>query len=221
MNIDSKTTLAGVPILRVRNFLRATAERGWTCDALNEAFGPEIARELLAVLPADGYVTARDEDGASVYTNTPKAGQLARASAASPISRARAERALTELVQRCEEVRRDPGFLYKVRRALLFGSMLTERTTVSDVDIAIELSPKETDPELHAAKMREQGREAQQAGRRFSSFVEMLSWGETRVRRFLKGRSRIIQLTQIDDAVLEHAETRLIFKDLDDPRAGG
>lgn len=220
MNIDSKTRLGGVPIVEVRDFLRGTAEHGFRLGALQQQFGRDAAGQLMGVLLADGYVTATEEDGASLYTNTLKGGQLARATAARPVARAKAERALSEFLERCEQVRRDPAFLFTVRRAILFGSMLTGKAAVSDIDIAIELGPKENDRERHAALMREQSREAERAGRRFSNLVEKLFWGQTRVRQFLKGRSRIIQLTESDDAVLEQAETRLIFADHDEATAG-
>lgn len=119
MNLDSKRTLGGVSIIEVRDFLRATAEHGWRLGALEKQFGREVASDLASVLVAEGYVTAKNEGGAALYTNTLKGGQLARAIAARPVARAKAERALSEFLERCKQVRRDTTFLYTVRRAIL------------------------------------------------------------------------------------------------------
>jgi predicted nucleotidyltransferase len=43
-----------------------------------------------------------------------------------------------------KEVNEAGKFLYRVRKVALFGSFLTESSTVGDLDIAIELVPKES-----------------------------------------------------------------------------
>jgi predicted nucleotidyltransferase len=50
------------------------------------------------------------------------------------------------LLDRVGQVNRDPYFLGKVVRVVLFGSMLKpEADRLSDVDVAVELATKETD----------------------------------------------------------------------------
>lgn len=212
MNIDPKSFVAGVPIREVRDFLRKHADHVWHPDALRETFADRADR-LLAVLLSEGYVEQVEEHGTFGYGNTPKGGQLARASAARPVTRSAAQRALDEFVARCEEVRQKADFLYTVETAILFGSMLGSKPTVSDVDLAIKLRRKEKDHARHVVLMQEQSRQAVREGRRFSNIVEQVGYAEMRVWRFLKGRSRIIQLTSADDPILEQAETRIIFAD--------
>jgi hypothetical protein len=151
MNIDSRALIAGVSIVEVRDFLRMHAERGWHPEALRGSFGRERADQLLLVLISEGYVERIEDRGALFYGNTAKGGQLARASAGRPVVRATAERALKDFLARCEQVRHEPDFLYTVERAILFGSMLTDKATVSDVDIAVKLRPKERDRDRHFA----------------------------------------------------------------------
>ena len=59
------------------------------------------------------------------------------------MTRATAKKALHEFLERVERVNRDPRFLGRVNRVVLFGSMLREEVTrLSDVDLAVEVLPK-------------------------------------------------------------------------------
>jgi len=73
--------------------------------------------------------------------------------------------------------------------------------------------------DLHARfgreRAEEQSRQAVREGRQFSNFVEHLCYAETRVRRFLKARSRVLQFTTMDDGILRSAVTKVIFEDLE------
>lgn len=213
MNIDPKTLLGGAPILKVRDFLKRYGATGWLPEDLRERFGQTVADHLLGVLVSEGYVNHAEISREWRYGNTAKGGQLARASGAPPVARAKAEIALKAFLERCEEVRTQPEFLFTVHEAILFGSMLTDKPKVSDVDVAIALKPKEKDLNRLAALMDDQVRQADLNGLRFSNFVERLGYPNTRVIRFLKARSRIIQLTTSTDGILEHAEKRLIYSD--------
>ncbi len=49
-------------------------------------------------------------------------------------------------------------------------------------------------------------------GRRFQDFSERLLFAAQEVKLFLKGRSRIIQMTDCDDGILKIAEHRVIYE---------
>ncbi len=212
MNVDPKSQLGGVPILQVRQFVRENADRPWRFERLRESFGSAASDVLHALIEA-GYAAPAETEEEELYETTVKGRGLARASAAKPISRATAGAALAGFLERCEVVRRDPSYLFTVAKAVLFGSMLTDKPKVSDVDIAIQLVAKEKDATLHAELEREQTRDAMRHGRRFSNMVEEIFWPQTRVRMFLKGRSRVIQFSEITDGVLKLVATRVIFAD--------
>ena len=212
MNVDPKAQLGGVPILQVRQFLRENGDYPWRLERLREDFGPAASDVLHALIEA-GYAAPAETQEGELYETTVKGRGLARSSAAKPVSRATADAALAGFLERCELVRGDPTYLFTVAKAVLFGSMLTDKPKVSDVDIAIQLVAKEKDAKLHAELMREQIREAARNGRRFSNMVDEIFWPQTRVRMFLKGRSRVIQFSEINDGVLELVETRVIFAD--------
>ena len=213
VNIDPKATVGGVPILQVRDFLKRYGAEGFMAKDLRERFGEAVAAHLLRVVVSEGYVERAEIYGEWRYGNTAKGGQLARASAARPVSRAKAEQALTEFLGRCDDVRTRPEFLFTVEEAILFGSMLTDKPKVSDVDVAIALRPKEKDAARLAALVHEQVRHARDEGVRFSNLLEMHHYPWSRVERFLKGRSRIVQLTRADDEILGHADKKVIYSD--------
>jgi hypothetical protein len=159
MNIDPKADFAGLPMLRVRDLVREVHRRhDGAFDAGDWAHayaaGSTGEREhLLAELVASGYVRpagpedeeklplrARFRDG-PLWVFTESGNQLANASAARPLRRTSAEKALAGFLDRLDEVEADPLCLHMVTEAILFGSMLDPgRQTVSDVDIALELA---------------------------------------------------------------------------------
>jgi hypothetical protein len=158
MNIDSKADFAGQPMLLVRDLVREIHRRyDGAFDADDWAYvfaaGSTGDRDrVLAELAARGYVRpagaaedeelpfrARGSDG-PVWVLTELGNQLANASAARPLRRASAEKALAGFLDRVDEVEANPLCLHVVTEAILFGSMLDPgRQTVSDVDIALEL----------------------------------------------------------------------------------
>ena len=129
------------------------------------------------------------------------------------VRRATAERALQEFLERCQQVRGRSDLLYRVGRVRLFGSMLTDATTVSDVDLVVELEPKEPDHKKHVALERPQVDAELENGRRFSNFSQQLCYPRDRVLLFLKARSRVLQLIDPHDQVLEHAKQHVVYED--------
>jgi predicted nucleotidyltransferase len=117
------------------------------------------------------------------------------ASAARPVTRVTAERALTQFLERVRQVGQDPYFLAKVTRLVLFGSMLKpEVKRLSDVDLAVELTPKEVDWERAQVLNRQRAEELASRGHQFRSFLEVEHCWHRETFKFLKGRSRVIAL---------------------------
>jgi hypothetical protein len=164
-------------------------------------------------LEKEGYVETFTEFGCMRYQNTAKGGALSLASAAKPVRRATAQKRLDEFLARCGEVSVRPDMLFKVSRAVLFGSMLSDKPLVGDVDLAVTLAPKVADREKHFALCQEQSREAERSGVCFSNILERLGYPEIRVRRFLKGKSRVLQLVLGSDGILQTAPQRVIYED--------
>ena len=78
----------------------------------------------------------------SGFELTSRGEAFANASAAKPGFRKTAETLLQQFLERLDTVNSSPDYVYRVERAVLFGSMLSEAERLGDVDIAIELLPK-------------------------------------------------------------------------------
>jgi predicted nucleotidyltransferase len=195
MRIDPKGTIRGYPTLLVRQTLRRL--RGdfiWGEEALERAANlpPGTGRALARALQAEGLIEPSRHNG---WTVTQAGDTLAVATAARPVSRQTAERALAQFLERVARVNEDPYFLARVTRLALYGSMLRpEVNRLSDVDLAVQLVGKETDidrrQEANAVRVEQLAIE----GRRFGSFLDEQFCWFLETFRFLKGRSRVISL---------------------------
>jgi hypothetical protein len=78
---------------------------------------------------------------------------------------------------------------------VLFGSTLDpDVQRLSDVDVAVELTPKEADYDRARALNRRRVEDLGTEGRQFRNFLEMELWWHRETFQFLKGRSRVIAL---------------------------
>ena len=178
----------------VRNLLKLAGDRPewdekWLCASLG--LTPAQAAPVVAAMQAAGYI---EPAGKKKWRNTPAGNVMAGVTAAKPIKRATAQRKLDEFQQRLEEVNRNSYYLFRVERAVLFGSFLRNEATVKELDIALRLEPKERRKEKFDRLMRERAAAEVAKGKRFSSWQEQERWGEQEVLNFLKSRGRGIEL---------------------------
>jgi predicted nucleotidyltransferase len=155
MRIDPKGTIRGYPTLLVRRTLRSLrGDVAWGEKALEKAgkLKPGAGRTLAKALEAEGLIEASPPDG---WIVTQAGDTLSVATAAQPVSRQTSERALAQFLERVARVNDDPYFLARVTRVALYGSMLEpEVKRLSDVDLAVQLVAKETNPDrLHEANV--------------------------------------------------------------------
>jgi predicted nucleotidyltransferase len=150
------------------------------------------AAALIAAMKKAGLVKANRGRDRGTWSTTRLAQRLGAPSAAKPISRETAERALGEFLDRVKTVNGDAYYLTRVSKVVVFGSYLRpEVDRLGDVDIAVELQPKEPDP----AKRREAtNRRLAETGHRVQSFLQREFWWRGEVLHFLKARSRAISL---------------------------
>jgi predicted nucleotidyltransferase len=124
MQIDPKATVVGWPPLVVRDtFRKLRTTLTWGLGELQSAASVQMH------LPAQNSI----ERGHSNST-------------AEGITRATAENALEQFLDRVEQVNNDPYFLGRVTKVVLVGRMLKpEVERLSDVDLAVELASKKKD----------------------------------------------------------------------------
>jgi hypothetical protein len=134
MRINPNGLIGGCPALVVRKALRHL--RVWDQWGVADleavaALAPGPGDALVKALRTEGLIEASARGAWSV---TQAGRTFSVASAARPVTRATAEKALAEFLDRVEQVNCDPYFLGKVIRAVLFGSMLKpEVMRISDL----------------------------------------------------------------------------------------
>jgi predicted nucleotidyltransferase len=195
MRIDPKGMVAGWPSLLVRRVLRQLRERlPWGLNDLESAASVEAGegRALLKALLAEGLI---ERAGRERWEVTQAGRTLAAATAAQRVTRATAEDSLQQFLGRVERVNKDPYFLGRVTKVVLFGSMLkAEIDRLSDVDLAVEVVSKETDFNRARAKNYQRVEELAVQGHHFRNFLEQEGCWYWEIFRFLKGQSRVIAL---------------------------
>ncbi|MFB7878555.1 hypothetical protein ACFC06_25190 [Nocardia sp. NPDC056064] len=218
MNIDGQAEFehTGNTYLQVRNCLQVMCQqlrvhRDWF--ERSPAMGLENSAGVFDILIEQGYLEA-DGTTATIsvhdpetcryeqivqpsYRPTSKGYALANASAAKPVHRATAEKALAGFLHRVEQAAADPMNLWVVDRVVLFGSMLDPtRQRVSDVDLAVRLAKNELIFEAAGGyELSGSVFLAELNGTKHSSGYR----GEFGVRKFLKNRSRVLSLARLSE----------------------
>ena len=217
MRINPSDTIAGVNIVKVRDFLRKSGQSPkWRADFASSAFqlNEKQALDLLAELESKGYIEKDELNyGEQYWHNTIHGNALGGASAAKPYKRKTAEKALAEFMERVQKVNSDPYYLYKVTKVILFGSYLSDAPEVSDVDLALEITSKEKNPELLSLQLAKRREKAEQSGKRFNSILEWAGVAELEVWSFLKSRSRILSVHVATKELFSLTGGKVIFEE--------
>ncbi len=217
MRIKPDEVVAGFPARKIRKLLRQSV------DFLSARHATKIleikteeAIRLLERLERGRFLKRNPASSNSVdqqsWKRTVKGGALANALFSAPVSRPLAEKTMTEFLDRVRKVNSNSWFLYRVQKVIVFGSYLSEAQFVGDLDIAVDLCPKEKDSRKHSELIRARADDAASRGRRFSTYFDRFRFAEQEVMIFLKARSRILQLTRCDDGVLKIANSLVIFE---------
>jgi predicted nucleotidyltransferase len=195
MRIEPTGTIGQYPVLLVRRTLRRLRSRlHWGLTDLEEAAGLASGngRALVKALKSEGLIEAA---GRGRWMITQAGQTLSSATAAKPVTRATAEKALQQFLGRVERVNKDAYFLGKVTRVVLFGSMLKHAAErLSDVDLAVEVASKEENFDRAREKNYERVEKLATQGYRFRSFLDQEGCWYWEVFEFLKGRNRVIAL---------------------------
>lgn len=197
MRITKKEVVAGHSALQVRGFLRRF-EHGFFMVSAAESFmqiksrqAADFIDDMVALQLIEPTMPFGDKAAFQVAT---RGHAFASATAAKPISRGTAERVLREFIDRVNAVNAFEEYAFKVKSALLFGSMLSGAERLSDVDIAIDLQPRISD----SAKLKQQCDRrrhlAEEQGRAFSMAIDWATWPRKEVLLRLKARSRSLSL---------------------------
>jgi hypothetical protein len=218
MHIDPQSQIAGYAALRIRNLLKWFQQDvfGIASVAQRMEVSHTQSQRLLAELQALELIEEAPEavppwDQGKLFRLTTTGSRLANASGARPVHRNTAEKRLSEFLARVKAVNSDAYWLYQVNEVRLFGSLLSAKERVSDVDLAIGLQSKIADLQERQKQEAQRVQEAMRAGRRFANIVNEVLWPKQEILLFLKSRLRVLSLHEMDDLEQIGAEYKIIF----------
>lgn len=218
MRIDPRESLGSVPVLALRDALRALAGGEWTTNSLSRSLHQdhESTTALISLLEERGWVErtslACDSEARSQWRLTTLGNAFSIAKASRPISRSTADRLVRELLERVKAVNENPALAVLVKVVVVFGSYLGDSSRLGDVDAVIELAPRFRGKKWERARLA-RIEAAEDAGRTFRTMVDRLSWPWTEVLLMLKGRSSGLSLHYSSDGVLKRTAFRVLFGD--------
>jgi hypothetical protein len=92
----------------------------------------------------------------------------------------------------------------------VFGSFLSERDRINDIDIAITLSPKYADDQAQRRANQKRIDLARAKGRRFRNIADELYWPQHEVMLFLRSRSRAFSFHSFDEPVVANIAVKVL-----------
>jgi predicted nucleotidyltransferase len=215
MLLDAKEKIAGIPILLVRNALKKLQGFGWGPESLGEYLktSPEVARKVIEALKKLGYVRRTDpKHSPNSWEFTDEAGQFLCAQGGRGITRIAAVQLVEGFLDRVRAVNSDAYYLCWVRRVIAFGSFLSVKEKLGDIDLAVTFERRESDPDRFEKLVKERVALVTEQGRTFSTFVDMLAWPEREVLLNLKSKSRYLKIHSDQDGVLKNTKTRILYE---------
>lgn len=171
----------------------------------------KVAREVVLCLEREGYLESIRDETKITWATTINGNALSMASAAKAVKRETATKKLDELLHRVHVVNESEEFLFKVVKVVVFGSYLSDNDYVNDVDVAVKAEIKEKDPKRFAEVYNARMKEYKQSGRNFRTKMHMCAWPEMDVYKYLKGKSRVISITTMNDGILGQVTFKVYF----------
>lgn len=205
--------------MRVRDFLRNQGSAIITMSSVQKFLhleneeGKKFLRKMskLKFLERSQQFSRKDRQA---YEITSAGQAVANASATKPITRKTADRLLTEFMKRVQILNTSNEYAYVIESVVLFGSVLSEKERLGDIDIAIELRPATSDAGEFDRLCNYRRLMARIDERRFDSDFEWFAWPAVEVFRFLRAHSWKLALHDLSDLMeMERASYRVIHGD--------
>jgi hypothetical protein len=191
--VPSTTRILGRPLSEVRRVLRLDTGEGFDIDAAQERIARDhyAVRRFLADLVSDEWLI---QDRPDHWIATPKAKEL-QFESRGRLTRTRADGLVAELLKRVRTVNEDPKYAFKVDSVVLFGSYLSGRDRIGDVDAAIALRPRLQKKEAQAALEKQ----ARSRGPRSRNVVESLFKPQREIQQALKAKSSWLDIRDVSE----------------------
>jgi predicted nucleotidyltransferase len=172
VRIDPKAVIGGYPALMIRKLVRKLNNiQYWSAETVQVILRNERseAEAIVTTLVEAGLAVAAPIRVMDGWTTAQFARSFGSATAAKPITRQTADHALSQLLERVNQVNTDEWFLAKVTKVVVLGSYLrADVDRLSDLDIAVELQPKEANWDRLRELTLKRVEQLEMAGRRFN-----------------------------------------------------
>jgi predicted nucleotidyltransferase len=215
MQISSKQSIAGFPAMKVRFLLRHILRY----DSVTTKFIAGImeiddvqARKLSRRLAELGFIEKLNSEEQKKlakaygtryawYRHTQSGLSLAFASAARRIKRSTGEAMIKSFMERVRQVNESLDHCYSISVVVLYGSMLSGKQDLGDVDLAIQLTPRIEDPKAFHELTQAKIQDAYDEGRTFRNITEEVLWPRMEIFMCLRARKRSLSIHELRELV--------------------
>lgn len=218
--ISPDQLICGISALEIRRILKRLdgknlplAESAAVCEIPADEFSTIVQK-----LEAEDYLTldctAPDtpivvikKKAKALYDDGRKAHQGKRL-----LKRSKADDKLDKLLGRIRDLNNDPYYLFRISRAAVFGSYLTDKTLLGDLDIGLEFMPREPDETKFSSLLKARRHRATIELRSFPNIIEQLMEPLHECARYLKRNIQKLTITPFDELETHKFPFRLIYE---------
>jgi|ERR1700722_2461440 predicted nucleotidyltransferase len=200
MKVSKSDTLAGFPLIKIRDLLRPYREGAITAEDVGRALGlsgTEAEAVIQAMVDA-GFIEPESEqrrDGtSSAFSTTAFGSRLCVARFVKRITRNKADALVKQMLERVTEINGRNELVFLVKRVRAFGSYAGDAPEVGDIDLAVEWEQRDPDRDIIEQLLAR----ADASGKSLNTYMARLGYGEAEVERLLKGRSPYISIQRGD-----------------------
>lgn len=187
MQVDWNERIAGLGMVEIRDLMKRM-HRPVSPTEFAGMVPANSADALATELEARGWIE-RDKDG---YLDPTLAGvSVGMAKKLKPLPRSEADRLLREVVTAANEINTDSRYSHNVARLAVFGSYLTDRETLNDLDIAYDLEARWARGSSESMEVVSARSNAAFPPPRSADWMGLLLWPERVVLRKLKVSRRV------------------------------
>jgi predicted nucleotidyltransferase len=153
---------------------------------------------------------ADNDDPTRRYSVTTAGRRLCATRFVKRITRAKADALVKQMLERITSINARDELVYRVSRVRAFGSYASDAPEVGDIDLAVELEQRYPDKDIIELLLAR----AEASGKRLSSYMDRLSYGQQEVHQLLKGRSPYLAIEDSDCPEKFGVATVQLFPDL-------
>jgi ribosomal protein S3AE len=145
LQVNKHDTVAGIPLIQIRNFLRRYRERGsFNVAEVETELGVSRTQAALvtqAMIDAGFAEPWTEKDGPaskSDYSVTKLGSRLCVTRFVKRITRAKADTLVKQMLERITQINARDGLVFRVERVRAFGSYASGASEVGDIDLAVD-----------------------------------------------------------------------------------